>query len=195
MRSTGSANSFENRTDEELIELLRDGSRDVEDYLMNKYKSLVKKKARQFYLEGGDRDDLLQEGMWGLFKAVREYRPDREASFYTFAELCVTRQMYSAISQAKARKNSVLNESLSISEISEYATGFEEGPEDRMLALEDEMELHKRIRAGLSPFEREVLDRYLEGMDYKQIAGALGKSPKSVDNAIQRVKTKIRKGA
>ena len=195
MKYSGSGNSFEGRTDEELVELLRSGARELEDYLMNKYKDLVKKKARQFYLEGGDRDDLLQEGMWGLFKAIREYRSDREASFYTFAELCVTRQMYSAITSSKAKKNSVLNESLPISDINEYAAGFEEGPEDRMLALEDEMEFHKRIRAGLSPLELQVLDRYLEGMDGRQIAKDLGRTVKSVDNAMQRIKTKIRKGA
>jgi len=174
------------------VELLRDGNKDALDYLMNKYRNLVKKKAGQFYLEGGDKDDLLQEGMWGLFKAVREYQPDREASFYTFADLCITRQMYTAIAASKAKKNSVLNESLPISDINEYAAGFEEGPETIMLEREREDELQRRIRAKLSPLENEVLKRFLAGLDYRQIAEELGKTPKSVDNALQRIKNKVK---
>ena len=188
-----SVSDYSGKTDEELVEMLRAGDPDVEDFLMNKYKNLVKSRARQLYLEGGDREDLLQEGMWGLFKAIREYRPDREASFFTFAELCITRQMYSAITSAKARKNSVLNESLSLSDINEYSAGLAEGPEDKMLAIENEEELKKRIKAKLSPLENKVLDRFLAGMDYKQIAEELGKPPKSIDNALQRIKLKIRK--
>ena len=171
---------------------MRAGNRDVEDHLMNKYKNLVKNKARQLYLAGGDRDDLLQEGMWGLFKAIREYRPDREASFFTFAELCITRQMYSAIAASQAKKNSILNESLSLSDIHEMTGSYEEGPEVVMLERENEKELQRRIRAKLSPLEGQVLDGYLSGMDYREIAEELGKPPKSIDNALQRIKTKIR---
>ena len=192
MRSTDSAVLFKGKSDEELIGLLRAGNRDVEDYLMNKYKNLVKNKARQLYLAGGDRDDLLQEGMWGLFKAIREYRPDREASFFTFAELCITRQMYSAIAASQAKKNSILNESLSLSDIHEMTGSYEEGPEVVMLERENEKELQRRIRAKLSTLEGQVLDGYLSGMDYREIAEELGKPPKSIDNALQRIKTKIR---
>ena len=192
MKSSDSATLFKGKTDEELIELLREGSREVEDHLMNKYKNLVKNKARQLYLAGGDRDDLLQEGMWGLFKAIREYRPDREASFFTFAELCITRQMYSAIAASKTKKNTILNESLSLSDLNEMTGTYEEGPEVVMLEKENEKELQRRIRAKLSTLEEQVLDRYLEGMDYQQIAADLGKAPKSIDNALQRIKTKIR---
>ena len=183
---------FDTLPDDKLIELLRAGSSDVEDYLMNKYKNLVRSKARRLYLAGGDRDDLLQEGMWGLFKAIREYRPERAASFYTFAELCITRQMYSAVSAAKAKKNSVLNDSLSLSDINEMNGGYDDGPEMLILEQEREKELLKQIRLVLSPLENKVLDNYLEGLDYLQIADILGKSPKSIDNALQRIKKKIR---
>lgn len=183
---------FDDESDEELIRLLREGNSEVEEYLMNKYKNLVKSKARQLYLAGGDRDDLLQEGMWGLFKAIREYRPDREAAFFTFAELCITRQMYSAISSAQAKKNSILNESMSLSDINELNGGYDEGPESIMLEREKEIELQRRIRAKLSPFENRVLEQFLSGQDYRQIAALLGKTPKSVDNALQRIKNKIR---
>lgn len=183
---------FDTLSDEKLIGLLRSGSSDVEDYLMNKYKNLVRSKARRLYLAGGDRDDLLQEGMWGLFKAIREYRPEREASFYTFAELCITRQMYSAVTAAKAKKNSVLNDSLSLSDINEMNGGYDDGPEMLILEQEREKELLKQIRLVLSPLENKVLDNYLEGLDYLQIADILGKSPKSIDNALQRIKKKIR---
>ncbi len=185
-------NRFEDIPDEELIARMRGGENGVEDFLINKYKNLVRKKARMLYLAGGDREDLLQEGMWGLFKAVREFRPERAASFYTFAELCITRQMYSAIASANARKHFVLNESVPLSEIKEEDGGVADDPEGLLLERENAAELRRKIDDRLSKMERQVLDLYLNGSSYLSIAKEMNITQKSVDNALQRIRNKIK---
>lgn len=182
-------------TDEELIQKLRSGEDDIQDYLMEKYKYLVKNRSRAMYLIGGETDDLIQEGMIGLFKAVRDYNQEKDASFSTFARLCIERQLYSAIQASNRQKNQPLNTYVSLSEeTGEAAIGhlWEDSPESILVdqaAREDRM---KKIIGLLSPFEMHVLELYLGGNDYQQIADMIDKTPKSIDNALQRIKVKVR---
>lgn len=191
-------------TDEELILRLRDGENQVTDYIMDKYKNLVRSKAGSMYILGADKDDLIQEGMIGLFKAVRDYDSGRDASFFTFAELCISRQMYSAIQAADRKKHLPLNSYISL-----YGSGDEANTENEKLlgeladtGLDPEAliidrlnveELEKRMEKELSLFEKQVLDLHITGMGYAQIAKVLGKDEKSTDNALQRTKAKIKK--
>lgn len=193
--------SYQALTDEQLIQKLRGGDEKVMDYILNKYKPFVRKKANAMYLIGGETDDLIQEGMIGLFKAIRDYKEEREASFFHFAELCVTRQLYSAVEASNRKKHAPLNFYISFS-----ATEGEEGatledmlgtdslsnPEELVISQENQRIFLDRLRQKLSSFEREVLDLYLSGMNYQQIAEQMKKSPKSIDNALQRIKGKIR---
>ena len=188
-------------TDEQLIELLREGKTEITDYLMEKYKDTVRNQARAMYLWGGENDDLIQEGMIGLFKAIRDYREERETSFFHFAELCITRQIYSAIEASNRKKHAPLNSYVSFySEVSEEGQPLAEylesersdNPEQRMIDQENFELFLKKVRQSLSKMECEVLDDYLSGLNYQQIAEKMKKSPKAIDNALQRIKTKIR---
>lgn len=189
----------EKLTDEELIGTYRKGSLDAMTDLIIRYKPLVKNRARLFYLEGGDREDLLQEGMIGLFKAIKEYDAEKEASFATFARLCITRQMISAIEAAGRKKHMLLNESLSIEQLDEGQiadrVGVADGPEKIFFEQEDSKLLMENINRNLSKMEKQVLDLYISGMDYLEIADMMGKSGKSIDNALQRIRNKIKKAA
>jgi len=195
-------NSEENRmkkyteyTDEELVELLRQGDTEVMDYLLEKYKFVVRQKARVLYLAGGEADDLIQEGMIGLFKAVRDFQTDKEASFATFARVCIDRQIYSAIQNSNRQKHQPLNSYVSLNQEDESSPIWElsvENPESIIIDQETTEDLRKRISDYLSPMENKVLDLYLKGKGYVEIGGILNKSPKSVDNALQRIRSKIR---
>ncbi|MCI6005946.1 MAG: RNA polymerase sporulation sigma factor SigH [Blautia sp.] len=181
--------------DEELIERLRDGEREISDYLMEKYKDFVRRRANAMYLIGGEKDDLIQEGMIGLFKAVRDYQPDRESSFQTFAGICVDRQIYSAVQGSNRQKHLPLNSYVSLSaEDDENAIGeqWADNPESIVIDRENVRILEEEIKKMLSPLENEVLAYYLDGYTYTQIGEIMGKSPKSMDNALQRIRTKIR---
>ena len=198
-------------TDEELLLRLGAGETEVTEYLLDKYKALVKRQARTLYLIGGENDDLIQEGMIGLFKAIRGFRAEKEGSFYTFAELCITRQMYTAVQASRREKHAPLNSYISL-----YSTGNTSGmeredwgedaqlvnaiashtdlnPEDMLIDKENVENLEKMLEKELSAFEKEVLDLYMIGMSYSQIAKVLGRDEKSTDNALQRMKMKIRK--
>ena len=182
-------------SDEELIERLGNGESKISDYLMEKYKGTVKKRARAMYLIGGETDDLIQEGMIGLFKAVQDYRPDREASFRTFAGLCIDRQLYSAVKNSTRQKHIPLNSYVSLSEEEESGSLeglWSENPEALVIDRETTGILEKEISRALSPMENKVLDYYLRGYGYVQIAEIMGKTPKSIDNALQRIRGKIR---
>jgi len=196
---------YEHYLDEELILRLRDGDSAITDFIMDKYKNLVRSKAKAMFILGADNDDLIQEGMIGLFKAVRDYDTGRDASFYTFAELCITRQIYNAIQASGRQKHIPLNTYISL-----YATngnqdmpeselihtipaGRGNDPEELILEKEKLEVLEQIIDAELSIFEKAVLDLYLTGMSYTQIAAVLGKDIKSTDNALSRIKSKIRK--
>ena len=195
---------YDDCTDEELILRLRDGDSKVMDFILEKYKGLVRSKAKSMYLLGADSEDLIQEGMIGLFKAVRDYDAGRDASFYTFAELCVSRQMYTAVQASTRKKHAPLNWYVSLSsapsEGSEEETGSfelpdfrEKNPEELLIDRENEELLGKMIEKELSPLENQVLDLYLTGMGYVQIARVLGRDEKSTDNALQRTRGKIRR--
>lgn len=190
-------------SDEELIVRLREGQEDISDYLMEKYKNLVRKKARAMYLIGGENDDLIQEGMIGLYKAIRDYDPGKGASFYTFAELCISRQLYSAVEASRRQKHQPLNSYVSIydQDNEEKANsplnqggmfGRNRNPEELLIDQENLADIEEAIRRKLSSFENEVLRLYLSGMNYSQIAEELEKSPKSTDNALQRIKKKVK---
>lgn len=193
-------------SDEELILRLRDGEAAITDYIMEKYKNLVRSKAKSMFILGADSDDLIQEGMIGLFKAIRDYDSGRDASFATFADLCVSRQMYTAVQASRRQKHTPLNSYISL-----YGTNREPGendevqlinslvskveinPEDLLIDKENVENLAKRIEKELSLFENQVLDLYLTGMSYSQIARVLGKDEKSTDNALSRIKSKVKK--
>lgn len=182
-------------TDEELLDMLRSGEEEVMDFLVDKYKSMVRQKARVLYLVGGEQDDLIQEGMIGLFKAVRDYRKEKDASFRTFAQLCVDRQIYNAIQSSKRQKHQPLNTYVSLSGDeweSELRNMFQQSPENIVIAQENAARMEHTIRQQLSGFENQVLDRYLDGENYLQIAEKMGKPPKSIDNALQRIRSKVR---
>ena len=224
-------NKYDRMTDEQLLCDYKNGNQEIMDYLMVKYKSMVRKKARamyllggenedlleryrdmvrkearSFFLAGGDEEDLIQEGMIGLIKAVRDFDVTQKTSFSSFAELCVSRQMYSAIEASNRKKHLPLNSYVSLYEDSE------EVGEGRSLPLIDTIESSKendpevlyfgkeyteafaeQLKELLSPLENHVLYLHLMGTDYRTIAELLGKSPKSVDNALQRIKTKAQK--
>ena len=198
---------FDSMDDEQLIVLIHDGERgETVDCIMNKYKDLVRKKAASMYILGADRDDLIQEGMIGLFKAVRDYDAGRDASFSTFADLCISRQMYSAIKSLSRKKHMPLNSYISIyasredsdqgsdvslEEILESDSNLI--PEQYVLDQENLKILEENIDKDLSELERQVLDLYITGMSIKKIAGVLGRDEKSTDNAMQRVRAKLKK--
>ena len=195
-------------SDEELIVRLRDGETGITDFLMNKYKNLVRSKAKSMYILGADSEDLIQEGMIGLFKALRDYDIGRDASFLTFADLCVSRQMYTAVQASRRKKHTPLNSYISLySDVREQGeNGGEEtelvnvlsslserSPEEEWIDKENVQLLEEIIEKELSSFEKQVLDLYRTGMGYAQIARVLGRDGKSTDNAIQRIKGKLRK--
>lgn len=193
--------------DEELIDRIRQGEAQITDYIMEKYKNLVRKKAKSMYILGADSDDLIQEGMIGLFKAVRDYDTGRDASFYTFADLCVSRQMYNAVQASRREKHTPLNTYISLyADMTEQeddetgmelvnvlASAVETNPEQLMIDKENVADIEAIIDKELSNFEKQVLDLYLTGMSYTQIAKVLSRGEKSTDNALQRLKTKLRK--
>ena len=190
---------YEAFSDEELIEKLRQGEDDITDYILEKYKPLVRKKTIAMYLIGGETEDLIQEGMIGLFKAIRDYKPDKDASFYHFAELCINRQLYSALEASNRKKHQPLNSYISLSEqehpdavAAELLVDKESGPEQTVIEQEVWEEYKKRLAQNLSRMENQVLQYYLDGNHYIQIAEMMGKSPKSIDNAFQRIRQKIR---
>ncbi len=193
-------------TDEELLIRLRDGESGITDHIMNKYKNLVRNKAKTMYLLGADSDDLIQEGMIGLFKAVRDYDSGRDASFSTFADLCVSRQMYTAVQASRRQKHIPLNTYISLygtadtgrdgeaEELVNVLTAhFEQSPEELIIDKENVDRIEKTIEKELSAFEKQVLDLYMIGMGYQQIARILGRDDKSTDNALQRIKSKLKK--
>lgn len=189
-------------TDEELVIRARDGEEEITEYLMDKYKNLVRSKASTMYILGADREDLIQEGMIGLFKAVRDYDSGRDASFYTFAELCISRQMYTALQASGRKKHSPLNTYVSIYQghdeegiglIDALENHKERNPEEIFIDKENVAAIETIIENELSAFERQVLELSMTGMGYAEIARLLGKDGKSTDNALSRVKSKIRK--
>lgn len=203
LRDSDLKSKYENLTDEELIVRLRDGESDITDYILNKYKPLVRKQASSMYILGGDSEDLNQEGMIGLFKAIRDYDSGRDASFYTFAELCISRQMYSAVTASGRKKHMPLNTSISLNAdesgnegsqaLEDILPSSHSNPESIVIDKENVKAIEDFIENELSDFERQAVDLYLTGMNYTRIAKVLGKDEKSTDNALSRAKSKIKK--
>lgn len=182
---------WENCSDKELIYRLRSGEEEIQDYLLEKYKPFVKSKSRALFFVGGDRDDLIQEGMIGLFKAIRDFDPENGAPFAAFAKLCVERQLYTAIEAAGRLKNAPLNAYISLSEETDKL--IDSGIEEAVIERASYQQTFAKLQEHLSDLEKEVLDFYLEGKSYTEIAGILGKPDKSIDNALQRIKAKVKK--
>ena len=181
-------------SDEELIYEIRDGHSDYMDYLLEKYKPLVKSRAATKFLKGGDSDDLIQEGMIGLYKAVRDYDPANEkgASFFTFAQLCIDRQLYKAIEASQRQKRFALNDAVAYEEeeLDKYSVTGDENPEQIFLDQENADETISLILDALSRTEKVVFNLMLRGYSYREIAEIMDRSPKSIDNAIQRIRKK-----
>ena len=195
---------YKKMSDEGVIERIRRGDRQAVEYLMDKYKDLVRKRARTLFLIGGERDDLIQEGMIGLFKAIQDYSPERDSSFYHFAELCIARQMYTAIKSSNTQKNQPLNNYVSF-DSPEYGENSQNpklrgdsvflkkisNPEQFVLDKEYANVLEYELVRRLSDFEKQVLNLYMKDYSYYKISEVLGRDVKSIDNALSRVRGKV----
>ena len=194
---------FEAFSDEELITRLRDGEREIEVYLLNKYKGLVKKVASSMYIFGAEPEDLIQEGMIGLVNAMRDYDPGRDASFFTFAELCISRQVYNAVTASGRKKHAPLNTYISLyssendgedaQPLMEVVGEDSGNPEKILIDNETVHAIENFIENDLSTFERQTVELYQTGMGYADIARILSKDEKSTDNALQRARNKLKK--
>lgn len=190
--------------DDDIIVMIHNGDEIAQEYILNKYKGLVKIKSRTYFIIGADKEDIIQEGMIGLYKAIRDYKNDKSSNFYSFAELCITRQIITAIKAATRQKHIPLNSSLSLNksvydENTEYtyiellSSNKLLNPEEFLIGQEDKNYIENHIIAVLSELECRVLSLYLQGNSYNEIAKIIKKDEKSIDNALQRVKKKVEK--
>lgn len=188
-------------SDEELIALSREGNALADEVLCERYKNLVRIKSRPYFLIGADREDLLQEGMIGLYKAVRDYAPGHDMSFRSFAELCIVRQIITAIKQATRKKHAPLNTYISFYRTNEdddertlmdtMPASHQDNPEELFISRESMEDMTDMLNTMLTPLEKNVLELFLEGRSYQEIALSLDRGPKTVDNALQRIKKKL----
>ena len=195
---------FEGMPDEDIVELAQEADGAALEYLLNKYKNFVRTKARSYYLIGADHEDIVQEGMIGLYKAIRDYRRDKLKSFRAFAELCITRQIITAIKTATRQKHIPLNNYVSLNRpiydedsdrtlLDVITEETPTNPEEMLIDREDLSVIEGRIGEMLSDLEKEVLVRYMEGKSYVEISEEMGRHVKSIDNALQRIKRKLLK--
>lgn len=199
---------FQNLDELQIIQNAQNGDEEAMTYLMEKYKSMVRVLSRPLFLMDGDKDDLLQEGMIGLFKAVRTYDADRETAFETFANLCISRQLYSAIKLSNRQKNIPLNSYVPIDTaegedasnnlertllLDRAGSAWQQNPEEIVIGEESARYTKRMLISRLSKMETQVLDLFLKGLTYQEIAEKLGKTPKAIDNALQRIKAKLKK--
>jgi len=195
---------FAKLSDEELISYAQEGNNDALEYVINKYKNFVRSRARSYFLIGADREDIIQEGMIGLYKAIRDFDAGKQSSFRAFAELCITRQIITAIKTATRQKHIPLNSYVSLNKpvfdedsdktlLDILGQGKMVDPEEMLINREDYAGMETRIGELLSSLEWEVLSLYLDGKSYQEIAEELDKQIKSIDNALQRVKRKLEK--
>lgn len=193
---------FDDMQDEEIVDVARAGSVEAQEYLIKKYKSFVRAKARSYFLIGADREDIIQEGMIGLYKAIRDFKAERLASFKAFAELCITRQIITAIKTATRQKHIPLNSYISLNRpiydedsdrtLLDIMPGKQVlDPEEVVINTEEIGNMEEKITEILSDLEWQVLNSYLDGKSYLEIADELQRHVKSVDNALQRVKRKL----
>lgn len=199
------SNEFENLTDEDVILRIKsDKGRAALDYLINKYRNFVRAKARSYFLIGADREDIIQEGMIGLYKAIRDFRNDKLSSFRAFAELCVTRQIITAIKTATRQKHIPLNSYVSLNKpiydedsertlLDVLSGACIADPEELVISREEFIDIEAKMEEILSDLEWRVLMSYLDGKSYQEIASDLHRRVKSIDNALQRVKRKLEK--
>jgi RNA polymerase sporulation-specific sigma factor len=196
--------NLQTATDEELVESVRnDGNDRAIEMLLKRYRHYARAKARSYFLSGADKDDIVQEGMIGLYKAIRDYQASKNIAFRAFAELCITRQIITAIKTATRQKHQPLNSYVSLSR--GYATSDEDDgalvdilvvdhapdPADVVISSEEMSVIRSSMGRALSKFETQVMQLYVEGKSYQQIADILGKHSKSIDNALQRIKRKL----
>lgn len=196
---------FENLSDEELVGLSATGDKSATEFILDKYKNFVKSVVRMYFLVGADRDDVVQEGMIGLFKAIRDFDDTKQTSFKGFAEICIKRQVLTAIKNATRKKHIPLNSYISLSKPAYDDENSEEtlidtllfndnsNPEELFIGKENIEDLGVKIEKNLSKLEKQVLQMYLNGISYQEIAKIMERPPKSIDNALQRVKKKIEK--
>ncbi len=188
--------------DEEIVEFARSGNNAAQEFLINKYKNFVRAKARSYFLIGADREDIIQEGMIGLYKAIRDFRMDKLSSFRAFAELCITRQIITAIKTATRQKHIPLNSYVSLNKpiydedsdrtLLDVISGSKvTDPEELIVSQEEFDDIEEKMSEILSSLEWQVLMSYLEGKSYQEIAEDLDRHVKSIDNALQRVKRKL----
>ncbi len=202
--NAGREGMFAALTDEEIVTLAQEADGTALEHLLNKYKNFVRSKARSYFLIGADHEDIVQEGMIGLYKAIRDFKPDKLSSFRAFAELCITRQIITAIKTATRQKHIPLNSYVSLNKplydeesdrtlLDVIIEGRATNPEELLISQEDLMSIRDKIDEVLSGLEQEVLAAYLDGESYQEIAENLGRHVKSIDNALQRVKRKLEK--
>ena len=195
---------FQNLNDDEIIKLIKNNNKDALDYLINKYKNIVKIISRTYFMIGADKEDVIQEGMIGLYKAIRDYSKEYNASFNTFSKICIERQLITAIKSANRKKHQPLNTYLSLNNLiyeeNDEVTFLEKveesnifNPEEILINKENFESMEKAIKDILSEFERKVLYFYLKGESYSFIAKNLEKDEKAIDNAIQRIRKKFLK--
>ncbi|GFR38868.1 RNA polymerase sigma-H factor [Insulibacter thermoxylanivorax] len=193
---------YDSLADEELVESVREGDSEALEYLINKYRNFVRAKARSYFLVGADREDIIQEGMIGLYKSIRDYRGDKLTSFKAFAELCITRQIITAIKTATRQKHIPLNSYVSLDKpiydedsdrtlLDVIGGSRVQDPEELMINKEEFSGLEDKMSEVLSDLERKVLMLYLDGRSYQEISEDLDRHVKSIDNALQRVKRKL----
>ncbi|NLC38869.1 MAG: RNA polymerase sporulation sigma factor SigH [Clostridia bacterium] len=193
---------YEVMIDEDIVELAQDGDDIAQEFLINKYKNFVRAKARSYFLIGADREDIIQEGMIGLYKAIRDFRCDKLSSFRAFAELCITRQIITAIKTATRQKHIPLNSYISLNKpiydedsdrtLLDVISGTKiTDPEELIISREEFNDIEEKMGEILSTLEWKVLMSYLEGKSYQEIAVDLKRHVKSIDNALQRVKRKL----
>jgi RNA polymerase sporulation-specific sigma factor len=196
--------NYDDMLDEEIVILARNGDSNAEEYLIYKYKNYVKAKAKSYFLIGADKDDIYQEGMIGLYKSIRDFRPDKLSSFRAFAELCITRQIITAIKTATRQKHIPLNSYISLNKpiydeesdrtlMDVLSTIHISDPEELIISREERVKIERKMNEILSGLELEVLRCYLDGKSYQEIACDLDRHAKSIDNALQRVKRKLEK--
>ena len=187
---------YNNFSDEDLVKKYQDGDQAVLNYICEKYKPLVLKTSKKYFLVGGENEDLIQEGMIGLFGAIGDYDTDSEVTFFRFAQLCIDRQMIKAIEASNRKKHSPLNAYVSLydedgGEIDEPSYTSDD-PAELIIEAEENSDLIMRLKKALSPMEQQVFDLYMQDYDYKEIAEKLGKAEKSIDNTLTRIKQKAR---
>lgn len=198
------ANEFDSMEDEDIVVEAQQDNYKALEYIINKYKSFVKSKARSYFLIGADREDIIQEGMIGLYKAIRDFKGDKLSSFRAFAELCITRQIITAIKTATRQKHIPLNSYVSLNKplydeesdrtlMDIIAEGKVSDPEELVISHEEFSNIECKMGEILSDLEWEVLTSYLQGKSYQEIAATLDRHVKSIDNALQRVKRKLEK--